>query len=250
MLFLIYSIYITSLAFIRKNIILVIPFVLNELFKLIVSDFKGTIFGVVFWLASTLLIPCLIDVYVVLYVFKSENIIDTSVQIASLVKKYYRRFVLLYFLGYILAYIVVFPSLLLYSSIAKEVNSAPNLVVIYSFSTVFGFLLFVVTGLGLRILIYKNIRTMAAFRESFVEVQKNLYFYFFIFLLGAILTMFPSFISFFSFSFIHFLPIAEFQSYISNDFIRITLISFSSVWFSVALTYAFLERNKKTRYVP
>lgn len=248
MLFLIYSIYVASLTFIRKNIILVIPFVLNELLKLIVDDFKGTIFGVIFWLASTLLIPCLIDVYVVLYVFKSENIIDSSVQIASVVKKYYRRFILLYFLGYILAYVAVFPSLLLYSSIAKEVNSKPNLVVIYSFLIVFGFLLFVVTGLGLRLLIYKNIRTMAAFKESFVEVQKNFYFYFFVFLFGAILTIFPSFMSFFSFSFIYFLPIAEFQSYIDNDFIRIALISFMSIWFSVSLTYAFLERNKKTRY--
>jgi hypothetical protein len=248
MLFLIYSIYADSLGFVRKNIILVLPFVLNELFKLIVDNFTGTIFGVVFRLASMLLIPCLIDIYIVLYVFKSENIVNPSVQISSVVKKYYRRFVLLYFLGYILACVAVFPSLAMYINIAEMANVDPNSAVVYSFLTVFGFLVFIVAGLGLRILIYKNIKTMVALKESFAEVQKDLYFYFFVFLFGVVLTTYPSFITFFNFSFIYFLPIAEFHSYIVNDFIRVALLSFLSVWFSVALTYAFLEKNKKTRY--
>jgi hypothetical protein len=248
MFLLIYSIYAEALAFFRKNLFLILPFAANEILKSIASGFGGTAFGLIFWLFFTFLIPSLIDVYVVILVFKAEKAINQTKSLTDQINKYYSQAIVVYALGYMLAALAVFPSMLLYSGIAREVNSSPNSVVVYIFLRVFGFLLFVGNMLGVRILIYRNMKAFPAFIKSFSQLNKTFYYYLFVYLFSLLLAVFPSTLAFFYFSFIQILPIAEFEFYINSDLLKGLFNIVISIWFSIAATYAFLEKNNNPKY--
>jgi hypothetical protein len=229
-----------SIVFIRKNIYVLLPDLflagLNLLLKFWVPESMVRALAFV-------LIACFFQMFVVVIVYRAEKIIS-----GETIWRTFNRFsgsVLLLTIYYVF-YLVVLNVVL--RLVFQNIRVLANF---------FGFLVFCIAliayPLSMRHLIYyNNIMIVDSIKAGVKELYTNFFYYFFVVLLGAILLVFPSLIFPSSWLTLPFLPIAEAANVgIKNgmNWFGFLLQPILSTLVVVALTYAFIFKNKKEKHV-
>jgi hypothetical protein len=240
----IYSIYVESIIFIRKNILVVFPYFLYSIFDLISEKWlsKESMTEQLIYFSGFALILCLVEVFTIAFIYTKEGLTNSSDSIWGIVKRFYDKAVLLLltcFLIYVLCNVLL-----------NLVNIHLNGWISLTFAV---FLFYGFFTLGLRHSVFYN-KYLGI--SSGIAGLKQLYYHFFFYLLvplfGILIWGIPSLLSPTSWFTVPFLPIAELN--ILGAGVGLNWIGFllSPILFSlipIALTYAFIFKNKKDKHV-
>ena len=244
MFLVIYNIYVDSIIFIRKNIFVLLPYIFYEvlIFTLRVWPSSNSFFDRPVRSYLPMLIVCFLEMFIVLIVYKKEAIIVSKETIWELFNRFFGSTLLLIVYSGFIAFLCVFVLMFLFM----------NMPVLRIWIIIFfAYIIAATYPLSLRHLIYhNNIMVVDSIKAGMKELFRNFFFYLFVVLLGMAVLIFPSLImpsSWFTFP---ILPIAEFAGSGSGiDWFRLLLNPILSTLTSVALTYAFIFKNKKNKHV-
>ena len=244
MLITIYNIYVESVVFVRKNIFVVVPFVLFQIvcFLLNIWTRNDTTFARFTYQFIYFLSFCLATVFVVVAVYKREAIIRNEETILQAAWRSYGSVVLLILYTVFDILVLGFAVSLLFKILdfpdaGKEILVS---LVIAAF--------FVSFPLSLRHMIYHGkIFVSDSIKAGFVELYMHPLFYLCIFLSGVVMSLFPSLLSPVSWSVLPFMPIVEWtgaRQINAINWFGVLLYPFVSAVVEVSLTYAFILKNK------
>ena len=241
----VYNVYADSIIFIRRNIFIVAPYifysVLNSLLSIWV--FEGSQLGR--WIQSIvpLLFFLLLETFAIVYVYKRKKIIDSEELLLQTINRFSGKVLLLSV--YNLFFFILF--IIFWSLFFQKIPVIRNLLIP---PTVFVF--FGTYTLGLRHLIYyNNTIVVDSIKAGVKELYKDFFLYFFIVLIGILIWRFLSLMESFTWITWPFLPIAKFAGVGSGnefDWVKLLLSPIWSSLASVTLTYAFILKNKNTKY--
>lgn len=232
----IYNIYIDSLIFIWRNIFVILPYTFYYLLELLLP----TWFPENFLLEKTIsiIILCFVEMCIVIAVYKKEEIIVTKESILKTFNRNSRNVLLL-----TAFFAVIIISLALFFSIFFDRGS--RLIDLIYISI--GLFLFAIYPFSLRHMIFYSVNIVRdSIKAGFKELYKNFFFYFLVVLIGILLSMFPSLFLPSSWFVFPLLPVAELSDFGSG--VELLLGIVLSTLTSVALTYAFILKNKKFKH--
>lgn len=244
MLITIYNIYFESVAFVRKNIFVVVPFFLFQVVCVLLNAWMqtNTPFGRFVYQLVYFLFFCLSVVFLIVAVYKKEGIINAEGTILRSAWESAGSIVLLIFYISFDVLVLGFAVSLLFEILGLP--DAGKNALVYLIIAAF----FVSFPLSLRHLIcYKKIFVSDSIKAGFVELYKHPLFYLSVFLSGTVVTLFPSLLSPFSWLALPFIPITEWvgtRQINSINWLAVLLGPFVSAVTQTALTYAFILKNK------
>ena len=242
----IYNIYVESIIFIRRNIYILLPYIFYEILNLSLEIWLpgNSFLERSIRLDIPMLIVCFLEMIIIVIVYRKEAVIVSE---ESIWQSFFRfsgsTLLLTVYSGF-----VVVVCMFVLALISLNVPIIGNWVAIL----VVGIIV-VAYPLSLRHLIYyNNIMVMDSIKAGLKELYINFFFYLFVALLGMGILVFPSLVFPSSWLIFPFLPVTEFKSVgFGNEinWIRLLLNPILSTLTSVALTYAFIFKNKKNKHV-
>ncbi|MBL8099725.1 MAG: hypothetical protein JNK81_11120 [Anaerolineales bacterium] len=246
MFLVIYSIYIDAFNFVWKNLYLILVLLVAGVVSISLGGFSSLpvpfVFSTVFWLFAYLFVPCLVDIYLIVHILKSSGFMLKDDSILEVINRFYKKGLLIYIFGYLLAFLITSPFLLSFSALSR-VTETNNLFILFLLISFFNFMVFVGVKLPLIILITKKKSPLNAFGLGFTEIGKHFHYYFLVFAFGSIVELFPSLITPIGIIGSPLFQIAEYNlAYQSNIFLDILYI-FIQICVFVAFVYAFLHKN-------
>jgi hypothetical protein len=196
MVSLIYSAYADAFLFIRRNLLAVI-FVTVGVLLLVVArsaQFDNFVLSILFFLATHLFVPCLIDLYIVILIFRANKKIDVDVSISRQIGQYYKDALLIYIFSGSLAFIGSYP-FFAYNRAYAAGEGGNHLITYYAFSGIFGLLLLCGRNFGLANLFLINAKPLKAILSGYKVLYENFLVCFLAFLLGIFLVSIPTFLN-------------------------------------------------------
>jgi hypothetical protein len=243
MLYLIYSTYVDSLIFLRKNILIAGFFFLNSVINIGVNSlFKD--YGILrsaFGFCLFLLLPVFINVYIIALVYKANNLIDSDETPWMIVKRFYERAFLLNILSGLVFALVCMPPFFILVFIAEQFR----LIWYILFATLFLFFYFGSYLIGTRWMIFHDEHFFKSIKGGLKEFWNGFSFYTLVVLIGLVFSFYSSLIVPSNWLVFPFFPIVENAFISSNSLLRIIFNSIITAWLSIALTYSFLSNHKK-----
>jgi len=239
----IYTLYIDSLIFVRKNLFVVFPFFFYGIGSFLLGVVSKDSF--IYSLINVLLLIvyfCMIEAYGIVAVYKREMLFDSEETIWQIVNRFFGKILLLSFTeGFVLIFLFV-----VYMIIFRDINSALEKL----FLGFVGVFFCVAYLISLRhLILYDPTLVMDSMKAGVKSLYKNFFFYLFVILLGGLLMRFPSALFPVGLAIMPFLPIAEFNDGIvyggGINWFNLLLSPILMAVSSIALTYAFLSKNRK-----
>ncbi len=244
MLITIYNIYFESVTFVRKNVFVVVPFVLFQVACFLLNTWMqtNTLFGRFAYQLIYFLSFCLAVIFLIVAVYKKEGVINAEGTVLRSAWGNVGSVVLLIFYISFDVLVLGFAVSLLFEILHLPDAGKDALV----FLIIAAF--FVSFPLSLRHLIcYNKVFVSASIKAGFVELYKHPLFYFSVFLSGVAVSLFPSLLSPFSWLALPFIPVAEWmgaRQINSINWLAVLLYPFVLAVTQTALTYAFILKNK------
>jgi hypothetical protein len=231
----VYSIYADSLFFLRKNIVVTLPFLLNGVLNFLLENWKpeGQSLKFVIQLSLFLFAPSLIDSYLIIFAYTDKGIIKPIGSIWLNIKRYYERAFFLCLLGGAITFLASSPFICLYVVMSKAMHSI-QLGWLYPWVIVFGFLFYGGNILGLRFLILHDDKVIASYKAGFRELRSAFPFHFSIYFVSVLIFTIPSLILSWNLS-----------GWNVAKWLNLFLVPILGCLTSVVCTYAFLRNQKK-----
>ena len=237
----IYTIYKDSLIFVRENPFVLLPYVLYDILNFFVGKWvPGDLIYRGLYFVFMMLCFCLVETFMIVVVYKRETVIKSPESIWQIFNKYYGQAILLFVYGGLIVFLLGFiPALF---GIPFEGLLSDILIVLIFLGA---------NQIGLRhSIFYDNHLVMGSIKAGLKDLLNNFFFYLPILLFGVVILNIPSVISPSSWVIFPYLPIAEFYySFQQGEvtWFRMLLNPILSSVTSIALTYTFLLKNKKTK---
>lgn len=236
----IYNIYIDSLIFIRKNLFVILPYTFWYILKLLLQTwFPGdSLLEIFMGSIVPVFILCFVEMCIIILVYKREEIIVTKEPIWKTFNRNAGNVLLLtaFFAFVFIGSIFVLAIFLINVRWLRDLITLP-----------LALILFAIYPLSLRHMIFYSVNIVRdSIKAGFKELYKNFFFYFFVVLIGILLSMFPSLFLPSSWFVFPLLPVAELSDFGSG--VELLLGIVLSTLTSVALTYAFILKNKKFKH--
>lgn len=192
---LIYSAYADAFLFIRRSLLVIILLTGGGLSVAVARSvqFNNLVLGIVIFLFAHLFVPCLIDLYIVILVFRANRKIDIDVPISRQIGRHYKDAMLVYIFSGFLAFIGSFP-FFAYNRAYAAGEGNNHLISYYAFSGIFGLLLLCGRNFGLADLVLNNAKPLKAIFSGYKMLIENFILCFLVFLLGS-LVFIPAFLS-------------------------------------------------------
>lgn len=242
MFFVIYSFYVDAFNFVRKNIFLIFILLIADFVRGILQEVDIMPFNLISWLFWGFLIPCFINLYLVVFILKSANYLFIDKSIREIINKNYKSALLIYIIGnlfwIILAGLVIVAQILFLGDLEYKSPIWQHVVGIF-----FSFFYFIYISFPIIPFIVKNLKPVNTFVFSFKEFQNHGLYYFLIFGFSIVLKFFPSLITPIGLVSTPFIQIVEYNLYREVNIFTEILYKFIEIWTFVALLYAFLYKN-------
>lgn len=245
MLITIYNIYVESVVFVRKNILVVVPFVLFQVVCFFVRTWlqSDTTLGKFAYQSVYFLFFWQAVVFVILAVYKKEGVIKAEMGILLAAWRSVGSIALL-ILYTLFAVFVLGLSISIVFEILGFADAGKEFLVLLIIAA-----FWVTFPLSLRHMIFYNkIFVSESIKAGFVELYTHPLFYLCVFLSGLIVSLFPSLLSPVSWVVFPFMPIAEWtdeRQFTAINWFGTLLYPFIAAVIQVSLTYAFILKNKK-----
>jgi hypothetical protein len=247
MFWMIYTLYIDSLIFVRKNLFVVFPFFFYGIgsFLLGVGLSKDSFIYSLFNILLLIVYLCVIEAYGIAAVYKREMLFDSEETIWQIVNRFFGKILLLSFTeGFIFIFLFV-----VYTILFRDINSVLEKLLLVFVGFFFG----IAYLISLRhLILHDPTLVMDSMKAGVKSLYKNFFFYLFVILLGGLLMRFPSALFPVGWTIMPFLPIAEFNSGIvyggGINWFNLMLSPIIMVVSSIAFTYAFLSKNRKEKH--
>jgi hypothetical protein len=190
-----------------------------------------------------MLMLCFAEMCIIILVYKREEIIVTNEPILKTFNRNTGNFLLLtaFFAFVFIGFVFVLAIFLINVRWLRDLITLP-----------IALILFAIYPLSLRHMIFYSVNIVGdSIKAGFKELYKNFFFYLFVTLIGILLSIFPSLFLPSSWLVFPLLPVVERSSlWLGNEinlvglFLNIVLSTLTSV----ALTYAFILKNKKFKH--
>ena len=235
----------------QKNLKLILPMLLGSLIhsalKPLEIDFPSLFF--LNWLVFELFIPCLINIYLIVYLFKFGGVLLSEDSTISLIKKHYKNGLWLYLLGGLFSFLIVSP-FFVYLRLTSTDPEYSNLILLYFTGGLFSFLLMGSHSLALCCLIYIKNEPYKAFVAGLKELKDGFSYYLLLVLINYVVSYFPSFLFLAPSSFSANLQLAEYYFYQEENLLSVIFSVAVKTWFLISITYVFLYRKNNLKFQP
>lgn len=244
MLITIYNIYVDSLIFIWRNVFVILPYAFYYILELLLHTWFPDSFLLEYIIPITIL--CFVEMCIVIVVYKKEEIIVTKEPIFNTFNRNSGNLLLLtaFFSVIIIGLALIFA---IWSIFFDETSRLIDLIYVS-----IALILFAIYPLSLRHMIFYSVNIVGdSIKAGFKELYKNFFFYLFVTLIGILLSIFPSLFLPSSWLMFPLLPVVERSGLgLGNEinFVGLFLNIVLSTLTSIALTYAFILKNKKFKH--
>jgi hypothetical protein len=243
MFWMMYTLYVDALIFVRRNIFAVLPFYFYQAGNFLLGLWlpKDFFLESFFKAFVPLLCYCMLETYVIVVVYKREMIFDPGESAAQIINRLSGSILLLTVTVGLILVLLVFVYVLL-THITNFALGKP----LMAFAV---FFLAIAYLLSLRHLIYHDpILVMTSIKAGMKGLYKNFFFYLILLLLGGVLTRFPSALFPASWALSPFLPAAELNNNLvyggGINWLHLMIDPILTAMTSIALTSAFLTKDR------
>lgn len=201
------------------------------------------------WLVFELFIPCLINIYLIVYLFKFGGILPSEASTINLIRKYYKHGLWVYLFGGLFSFLIVSP-LFVYLRLASTNPEYSNVILLYFSGGLFSFLLLGSHSLALCCLVYIKNEPYKAFVAGLNELKNGFSYYLLLILINYLVSYFPSFLFLAPLSLSANLQLAEYYFYQEENLLSVVFSVAVKTWLLISVTYVFLYRNGNLKFQP